>query len=71
MYRWQLLALHATLQSLAADTTTTARWIDTEGAFNATRARNVVTALGFEVGIAFVGQTHACSLTIRSLYLIV
>ncbi|WOO83701.1 DNA repair protein rhp51 [Vanrija pseudolonga] len=43
-----LLALHAALRVLLADAEATAHWLDTEGAFNASRAAAVLAAYGVE-----------------------
>ncbi|CAK9782096.1 hypothetical protein CC85DRAFT_289159 [Cutaneotrichosporon oleaginosum] len=43
-----LFALHAALRTLIAEPDATAHWVDTEGAFNAARAKAVATALGAE-----------------------
>ncbi|BEJ18118.1 hypothetical protein CspHIS471_0703950 [Cutaneotrichosporon sp. HIS471] len=46
-----LLALHAALGTLIAEPDATAHWVDTEGAFNAARARAVVNALGADESV--------------------
>lgn len=62
----QLLALHATLRVLKEEPSATARWVDTEGAFNASRAQAVLTALGADVSAILLVRLFITSRSLQA-----